>query len=93
MGGGTKVAKQGNAIAQASLDEQKRQYAEQEAEKKRKKDAAQGNALGVRQGANASYSNNFTPSTDYTGGRGRYSLLASTESILGGNTKLNNKLG
>lgn len=95
MGGGQKVAKQGNAIAKASLEEQKRQYAEQQAEKKAKKEAAMSNAAGARNSANMAYSNTFSASTDVTGGRaGNYSLLTTDiGTLLSGDTKKNDKLG
>ena len=87
MGGSQKQAKVGNAIAQASLNEQKRQYEEQKAKEKAKKDAAQSNASGSRRSANMAYSNNFNQATDFTtrGDGTGYSLLTAggTPSIIG----------
>lgn len=99
MGGG--AAKQGNAIAQASLDESRRQYEEQEAEKAANKARAKANAFGSRTSANMAYSNNFVQPTDFTtGNNGSYSLLtaAGTESVIGSllgglNQGQNNTLG
>ena len=100
MGGSQNVAKQGNAIAEASLAEQKRQYAETQAKEKAKKEAARSNAFGSRQSANMAYSNNFNQATDFTTGQGgTYSLLTAggTPSVigtmLGGDNQLNTKLG
>ena len=101
MGGSQKVAKQGNAIAQASLKEQKRQYEEQQAKERAKKEAAQSNALGSRKSANMAYSNNFNQSTDFTTGSDGtgYSLLTAggTPSVIGtmlsGNDQYSNTLG
>lgn len=64
MGGG--AAKKGNAIAQASLEESRRQYREQQAEKERQKATAKANALGNRTSANMAYANNFFQPTDFT---------------------------
>ena len=87
MGGSQKLAKQGNAIAEASLQEQQRQYAEQQAKERVKKEAARSNALGSRKSANMAYSNNFNQSTDFTTGTDGtgYSLLTAggTPSIIG----------
>jgi len=77
MGGSQKVAQQGNAIAQASLNESKRQYNEQKAKEDKKKATAQANAVGSRTSANRAYANNFNQATDFTTGRDGvgYSLL------------------
>lgn len=85
MGGG--AAKKANALAQASLNESKRQYEEQQAEKAKKKQAAMANASSGRQSANMAYSNNYSQSTDFTtnnAGQG-YSLMTAggTEPIIG----------
>ena len=100
MGGSSSVAKQGNAIAEASLAEQRRQYAEQQAKEKAKKEAAKSNAFGARRSANMAYSNNFTQSTDFTTGQGgTYSLLTAggTPSVIGtllsGDQQMNTTLG
>lgn len=94
MGGGAKAAKTGNAIAQASLEESKRQYREQQAEKERQKATAKANAFGTRKSTNMAYSNNFFQSTDFTTGADgqNYSLLTAggTPSIIG---QLNTSLG
>lgn len=83
---GSNPAKQANQIAQASLDESKRQYNEQRAREDEKKATAKANALNSRTSANMAYSNNFQLSTDYTMGReGNYSLLTAsgTPSVIG----------
>ena len=83
--GGSSQAKKGNQIAQATLAETKRQYAEQQAEKERNKANAKANAGNVRQSANMAYSNNFQTATDFTSGKdGHYSLLTAggTESVI-----------
>lgn len=85
MGGG--AAKKANTLAQASLNEQKRQYEEQEAEKKRKKETAMANATGSRMSGNMAYSNNYAKSTDFTTGAGGqgYTVLTAggTDSVIG----------
>lgn len=86
MGGASNSAKRGNAIAEASLKEQKRQYNEQRKREKEKQAAAKSNALGVRTSANRSYANTFNQSTDYgVGLDGGYSLLTAggTPSVIG----------
>lgn len=76
MGGSQKTAKKGNAIAAASLAEQKRQYNEQKERENSKKAAAKSNALGVRKSANRAYANTFNQATDFgVGLDGGYSLL------------------
>ena len=81
------AAKQSNAIAQASLDESRRQYNEQQAEKEKNKAKAKANALGGRTSANMAYANNFFQSTDFTTGADgqAYSLLTAggTPSVIG----------
>lgn len=99
MGGSSNAAQQGNYIAQASLNEQRRQYNEQKAKENSKKEVARANATGVRQSANKAYSNTASQATDFTSGEnGYYSLFTAggTPSVL--NTMLsgdqeNNKLG
>lgn len=85
MGGNP--AKQSNAIAQASLNESKRQYEEQQAKEKKQKETAMANATGSRISGNMAYANNYAQSTDYTtgaGGQGYNVLTASgTESVIG----------
>lgn len=85
MGGNP--AKQGNAIAQASLNESKRQYAEQQAKEKKQKETAMANATGSRISGNMAYANNYAQSTDYTTGAGGqgYNVLTAggTESVIG----------
>ena len=84
MGSGT--AKQANKIAQASLNESKRQFAAQQAEISANKSRAKANALGAMTSGNQAYANQFAQSTDYTtGADGTYSLLTSggTQSIIG----------
>lgn len=86
--GGSSPAEKSNKIAQASLNESKRQYEEQRAREEASKAAAKSNALGSRTSANMSYSNNFSGSSNLTGGnQGNYSLLtntaAGTESVIG----------
>ena len=85
MGGG--AAKKANSLAQASLNEQKRQYEAQEAEKKRKKETAMANAAGSRMSGNMAYANNYAQATDYTTGAGGqgYNVLTAggTESVIG----------
>ena len=85
MGGG--AAKKANALAQASLNESKRQYEEQQAEKAKKKREAMANATGSRISGNMAYSNNYSQATDYTtGADGQgYNVLTAggTESVIG----------
>lgn len=85
MGGNP--AKQGNAIAQASLNESKRQYEEQQAKERKQKETAMANATGSRISGNMAYANNYAQSTDYTTGAGGqgYNVLTAggTESVIG----------
>jgi len=86
MGGASSSAKRGNAIAEASLKEQKRQYNEQRKRDQEKQASAKSNALGARTSANRSYANTFNQSTDYSVGLdGSYSLLTAggTPSVIG----------
>lgn len=79
-------AEQANNIAQASLDESKRQYAEQQQKERDQKARAKANAVGNRVSGNMAYSNNFQTATDFTTGhQGGFSLLTAggTESIIG----------
>lgn len=98
MSGGN-PAKKANDIAKASLEESRRQYNAQQAEKKRKEAAAKANAFAVRRGGNEAYGNTEAINTDLTlgGAGGNYSLLnmAGTTPVmndllsgLGNNTKL-----
>ena len=100
MGGSAKQAKMANQIAMMQLSEQQRQYNEQKAKEKAKKDAAQSNALGSRKSANMAYSNNFNQATDFTTGQegNGYSLLTAggTPSVIGtllGGDQQNTTLG
>lgn len=97
MGGN--AAKQGNSIAQASLEESRRQYREQQAEKERQKATARANASSTRASANVAYSNNFFQPTDFTTGAdgstfnlltagGTPSLIGQYPSLLGQNDTL-----
>lgn len=85
MGGNP--AKKGNAIAQASLNESKRQYEEQQAKERKQKETAMANATGSRISGNMAYANNYAQSTDYTTGAGGqgYNVLTAggTESVIG----------
>ena len=85
MGGNP--AKQSNAIAQASLNESKRQYEEQQAKEKKQKETAMANATGSRISGNMAYANNYAQSTDFTTGAGGqgYNVLTAggTESVIG----------
>lgn len=93
MGGASNSAKRGNAIAAASLKEQRKQYNEQKKREQEKQAAARSNALGVRNSANKSYSNTFNQSTDYNVGLdGSYSLLTAGD-ILSGSDDKNKTLG
>lgn len=85
MGGNS--AKKSNQIAQASLNESKRQYEEQKAKEKKQKETAMANASGSRTSGNMAYANNYAQSTDFTtnaAGQG-YSLMTAggTEPIIG----------
>ena len=85
MGGNP--AKQGNAIAQASLNESKRQYDEQKRKEQRQKEVAKANATGSRTSGNMAYSNNYTRPTDFSlnaNGTG-YNIMTAggTESVIG----------
>lgn len=85
MGGNP--AKKSNAIAQASLNESKRQYEEQKRKEELQKQTAMANATGARQSSNMAYANNYAQSTDFTTGQGGqgYSLMTAggTDSIIG----------
>ena len=68
--------KKSEAIAQASLAEQKKQYNEQLAKEKKEKATAKANAAASRMSANRAYANTMTSSLDYgVGLSGGYSLL------------------
>lgn len=92
------TAKEGNALSRQSLEETRRQYNQQQAEKKRKEESAKANAFSIRRGGNAAYGGTESTSTDFTSGAGgNYSLLnmAGTPptmndllSGMGSNTKL-----
>ena len=85
MGGNP--AKKSNDIAQASLNESKRQYEEQKRKEELQKQTARANAAGARQSSNMAYSNNYAQSTDFTTGQDGqgFSLMTAggTESIIG----------
>lgn len=85
MGGNP--AKKSNAIAEASLNESKRQYEEQKRKEELQKQTAMANAAGARQSSNMAYSNNYAQATDFTTGQGGqgFSLMTAggTESIIG----------
>ena len=73
---GTNQAKKGNQLAQASLNESKRQYDEQKAKERREKETAMANATGARTSGNRAYANNFSQSTDFTtGANGGYNVI------------------
>jgi len=83
---GSNTAEQANNIAQASLNESKRQYAEQKATEDAQKARAKANAYGVLTSGSQAYSNQFAQSTDFTTGtNGSYSLLTAggTQSVIG----------
>ena len=83
--GGDPSAKS-NEIAQASLEESRRQYAETRAKEDAQKATAKANAGATRVSGNMAYSNNYQQSTDFTTGHGgAYSLLTAggTQSIIG----------
>lgn len=92
------TAKEGNDLSRASLEESRRQFNQQQAEKKRKEETAKANAFSVRRGGNAAYGSTEQTNTDFTSGMGgQYSLLnmAGTPPVmndllsgLGNNTKL-----
>lgn len=74
MGGNPAAA--GNAIAQASLDESKRQYNEQQEKEKAQKARAKANANAVREGANVAYSHSLQQTTNISAtDPGQYSLI------------------
>lgn len=94
MGGNP--SSQSNAIAQASLNESRRQYEETRAREDAQKAAAKANASATRISGNMAYSNNYQQSTDFTTGRdGSYSLLTAggTQSIIGDLLGSNDILG
>ena len=83
---GTNQAKRGNQLAQASLNESKRQYDEQKRKEEKQKAVAMANAVGVRKSGNQAYSNNFAQSTDFTTGTdGGYNVMTAggTAPIIG----------
>lgn len=83
MGGNP--AKAGNAIAQASLNESRRQYEEQQAEKERAKATAKANAASVRTSSNQAYANQLQASTNLNASDKNFSLIntsAGSTSIL-----------
>jgi hypothetical protein len=84
---GSNTAKKGNQLAQASLNESKRQYEEQQEKERKQKETAMANASGSRLSGNRAYANNFAQSTDFTTGTTGpgYSLLTAggTESVIG----------
>ena len=86
MGGNP--AKAGNAIAQASLNESKKQYDEQQAEKNRAKEAAKANAGAMRTAGNMAYSNQYAAMNDLGGSRQTFSLVSTS----GGTTSVLNTL-
>lgn len=97
MGGNP--GKAGNAIAQASLDESKRQYNEQKAKEDAQKARAKANAVAVREAGNMSYSNNFQASNNLNAGSGGGSLVQTSfgtpstlNTLMGGNDQ-NSLLG
>lgn len=99
---GSNDAARGNEIAQASLNESKKQYSETKAKENASKASAKANATSVRKSGNESYSNNFTTSTDFTtdsSSANSYSLLTAggTQSVIGSllgvSEGLTNKLG
>lgn len=73
---GSNDAAVGNRISQASLEENRRQYNEQQREKDAKKARDKANATANRQGKVFAYEFNQPEGTNVTGGReGNYSLL------------------
>lgn len=99
MGGNP--SKKANSIAQASLNESKRQYEEQKAKERKQKETAMANATGSRLSSNMAYSNNYAQSTDFTtnqAGQG-YSVLTAggtdpvIGSLLGTSMGMSNTLG
>lgn len=76
---GSSAAKRGNDISQASLNESKRQYEEQQKEKNALKARNMANASSSRIGADVAYSNNVQANNNLTGGFGggdnNFSLL------------------
>lgn len=96
MGGNP--GKTGNAIAQASLDESRRQYNEQKAKEDAQKARAKANATSVREAGNMSYANNFQTSTnlnaDSSGGlvQTSFGTPSTVNTLMGGNDQ-NSLLG
>jgi hypothetical protein len=83
---GTNQAKRGNQLAQASLNESKRQYDEQKRKEDKQKAVAMANAMGAKKSSNQAYSNNFAQSTDFTTGtNGSYNVLTAggTPTVIG----------
>lgn len=94
MGGNP--SEKANTIAQASLDESRRQYAETKAKEDAQKATAKANAGATRISGNMAYSNNYQQATDFTAGQsGTYSLLTAggTQSIIGDLLGSNDTLG
>lgn len=96
MGGNPAAA--GNAIAQASLDESKRQYNEQKAKEDAQKARAKANATAVRDAGNMSYANNFQTSTNLNADSGSglvqtsFGSPSTVNTLMGGNNQ-NSLLG
>ena len=83
---GTNQAKKGNQLAQASLNESKRQYDEQKRKEDKQKAVAMANAIGAKKSSNQAYANNFAQSTDFTTGTdGGYNVLTAggTPTVIG----------
>lgn len=91
--GGNDAASTGNAIAQASLDESRRQYREQKAKEEAQKARAKANATSVRTSADIAYSNQLQQSTNISAvDQGNYSLISTAvgtppviNDLMGGN--------
>ena len=96
MGGNP--GKTGNRIAQASLDESKRQYDEQKAKEDAQKARAKANAASVREAGNMSYSNNFQTSNNLNADSGgslvqtSFGTPSTVNTLMGGNNQ-NSLLG
>jgi len=78
-------AKQGNAIAEASLAESRRQYAEQKAEKERTKANAKANAAAMQISGTQAYANTLQDNNNFNAGLNNFSLIntsAGTASVL-----------
>lgn len=93
--GGNPAAK-GNTIAQASLDESRRQYNEQQERERTQKAKARANAVSVRESDVTAYANNLQQTTNMNAStQQNYSLISTSvgtpsvlNTLMGGNNQV-----